>query len=340
MTEVQGSFVRIAILFAKIVIGGGCLWWALTTVPPDTWRLALGHPNWVGVMVAAWLFNQVFCALRLRALLSIFGYELPALSCMQITFATFFVSSVFPGVVVGDAAKIALLRLAKREGGIAELTLVTVVDRALGVLSLWLVAFALSFVVALPDTVAANGLVWFVRLGAAAPIAAGFAIYWLARSSTADISRRLRGRALVIATRARDILLVFSSARSVRVLTTTAVPLSLVAVVGLVFAQAATGATIMLTLGSPPDFILQAMLAPTSLIVAAMPISPSGIGVGQVTLAATYHVAALSTEGAVLLTTIVQISQLLLGATLGAMAFLTLRRRGEAAAAERSVPLT
>jgi uncharacterized protein (TIRG00374 family) len=326
---VRAKAIPIAIALAKLIVGAGCLYWALSIVPPSTWGVAFGKPQWLAIMIAAWIFNQVVCSLRLRTLLGIFGYHLPAQTCLQITFATFFVSSVFPGVVVGDATKIALLRLAKREGGLAELTLVTLVDRALGLLSLWFVAFVLSFVVSLPDTVAAHSLVWFVRIGVAIPIAIGLLVFWLALSSTAEMSKRLSGRALVLATRARDILIVFSSGRSIRLMATAAVPLSILAVAGLVFAQAGVGAMVLSTLGEAPNFTLQAMLAPTSLIVAAMPISPSGIGVSQVTLVATYHVAALNTDGAVLLTTVVQISQLLVGATFGAFAFLTLRRARE-----------
>lgn len=323
MTAVKQNLL----LAAKILLGGVCLAWALSAVPMSTWRLAFSHLDWLWVMVAAWIGNQVFCALRLRVLLSIFGYHISVLDAFRVGFAGFFLSSVLPGVVVGDVAKIALLRYATRNTGVGELTMVTLLDRAFGVLSLWFVSFVLSFVVELPNTLGAQTLLWLVRLSVLGPVIAIAVLLFIANPRSEWLTRSLTGRAAHLADRARSIVRKLLRRKSLIAIATGVIPLSLLAVLCLVLAQDETGVLVALSLGEPASFLTQAFLAPTSIFVSTIPIAPAGMGVGQVTLAGLYGVAGLNAQIAVLLTTMVQISQLLVGCTIGAASFMLIRRR-------------
>jgi hypothetical protein len=58
-----------------------------------------------------------------------------------------------------------------------------------------------------------------------------------------------------------------------------------------------------------------------------LPISPSGIGIGQFTLAAAYDVAGLQRDIGIILATMVQISQILVSGSLGGLGLLLLKQR-------------
>jgi uncharacterized protein (TIRG00374 family) len=311
---------------AKLGVGAVCLVWALTTIRPSTWVLAASHLGWLWLMLAAWTLNQVFCALRLRVLLSIFGYRLGVADTMRVAFASFFLSSVLPGLVVGDVAKIAILRFATKDSGIGELTMVTLLDRLFGLLSLWAVAFALSFMVTLPDTLVVQSVVWLLRISLIVPVMSVAFLVFVASPHSAWLSRGLTGRAAFLAQRARGIVRKLTLRRSLAALLTQVIPFSMIAVVFLVAAQAATGSLIAGSLGEPGAFLEQSFLAPTSIFVSTIPIAPAGIGVGQLTLGGIYQIAGLNPEVAVLLTTVVQISQLVVGCTIGLACFVLVKR--------------
>ncbi len=311
---------------AKLVLGGACLAWALSTIRPSTWTLAAGHLGWIWPMIAAWTLNQVFCALRLRSLLSIFGYRVGMADAMRVAFASHFLSSVLPGLVMGDVAKIALLRFATRDTGIGELTMVTLLDRLFGLVSLWAVAFVLSFIIQLPDTLVVQSVVWLLRISVVIPLLCVAFLLFVASPHSAWLSRGLTGRAAFLAQRARSIVRKLTLRRSLTAIATQVIPFSMIAVLFLVAAQAATGGVIAASLGEPRAFVEQSFLAPTSIFVSTIPIAPAGIGVGQLTLAGIYQVAGLNPEVAVRLTTVVQISQLIVGCTIGVACFVFVKR--------------
>jgi uncharacterized protein (TIRG00374 family) len=311
---------------AKLGVGAICLVWALTTIRPSTWSLAASHLSWLWLMLAAWTLNQVFCALRLRVLLSIFGYRLGVADTMRVAFASFFVSSVLPGLVVGDVAKIAILRFATKDSGIGELTMVTLLDRLFGLLSLWAIAFVLSFVVTLPDTIIVESVIWLLRISLILPVLCVAFLVFIASPRSAWLSKGLSGRAAFLAQRARSIVRKLTLRRSLAAILTQVIPYSLIAVVFLVAGQAATGSLIAASIGELRAFLEQSFLAPTSIFVSTIPIAPAGIGVGQVTLSGIYQIAGLNPEVAVLLTTVVQISQLVVGCTFGLACFVFVKR--------------
>jgi uncharacterized protein (TIRG00374 family) len=321
-----GRLKQSIFFLAKLGLGGACLVWALSTIRPSTWSLAASHLNWVWLMIAAWILNQVFCALRLRVLLSIFGYKLGATDAIRVAFASHFLSSVLPGLVMGDVAKIAILRFATKDSGIGELTMVTLLDRLFGLVSLWAVAFVLSFMITLPDTLVVQSVVWLLRISVVIPVLCVAFLLFVASPQSAWLSKGLTGRAAFLAQRARSIVRKLTLRRSLVAILTQVIPFSLIAVAFLVAAQAATGGLISTSLGEPRAFLEQSFLAPTSIFVSTVPIAPAGIGVGQLTLAGIYQVAGLNPEVAVLLTTVVQMSQLVVGCTIGLACFVFVKR--------------
>jgi len=106
-----------------------------------------------------------------------------------------------------------------------------------------------------------------------------------------------------------------------------ALPLSLMAVTILIGAQASVGSMLAVDQGYLPELFTQAFLAPASLIISVLPISPSGIGIGQFTLAAAYDAAGLQRDIGIILATMVQISQILVAGSLGGLGLLLLKQR-------------
>jgi len=65
-----------------------------------------------------------------------------------------------------------------------------------------------------------------------------------------------------------------------------------------------------------------AFLSPISIIVSIIPLSPSGIGIGQVTLGSFYQYAGYNFTNAVYVTTIIQFGQIIVGSTIGLICFI------------------
>jgi uncharacterized membrane protein YbhN (UPF0104 family) len=328
ITKVHGFLVL------KLGLAALCVWIAATLVPKAQWYSLLDHPGGFLCLVVGWMVNQVLCACRLWVILRSVGYNTEFGSIVRIVFSSFLFGSLFPGIIVQDLAKIALIRttsVAASATGLPQVVLVILADRILGLFSLWLLAFILSFVVTLPAGLTADLIVYSIRFGGI--LVLGALIFAV---STKLLTRAIRRRPVggklgeLIA-----LLDMFFSRRTFRAALLFALPVSLLAGGSLMILQAEIGGRLMLAAGQPVAVILQAFLAPASLVISALPLAPAGIGFGQLGLAAIYEIAGLPAAVGVLLATIMQMSQLAAACLLGLPALLSLRsanrmRRGEA----------
>lgn len=316
------------LLLVKFGIGIILLYFAYNTLEPES--LALIPRNWQGILMLAigWIFNQLFCALRLKVILQIYGYSIGYWMVLKLTFASYFLSSFMPGAVLGDVAKVMILRYTHKQGSITELTIITILDRVMGLFSLWLMSFILSYFIELPESPVSQNILFMLR---------SLMVLFVVGMITAVVVNRYlpllksamagESQIKVVVSRLLEMIHVLLSPRTAVLVGVFALPLSLIAVAILIGAQAGVGSMLALDQGYQPEFLKQAFLAPASLIISVLPISPSGIGIGQFTLAAAYEIAGLQRDIGIVLATMVQISQILVAGSLGGFGLLVLKQK-------------
>jgi uncharacterized protein (TIRG00374 family) len=319
---------RYVLLAIQVALALACLYAAYQlTYRLDVGLLTANWP-WIGLLIVAWALNQAVCAWRLRVLLGVLDIRLSYLEVLRLTLSSFIAASVLPGVVAGDIAKIALVKLSTHNIRLSDIAIVALIDRVLGFLSLWMLSFILSFLIAAPEGGLAAPLMQFVRIGFVLALIAIAVMVLGARTLALAVDRwshRLPRRVVAVA---HVLFRVLRDGKALRTIVIAAVPVSLLAVVVLVGIQAFVGGRIMLSLGQPASVLLQAFLAPVSIIVASLPIVPSGIGIGQLSLSASYTVMNLAAEAALILTSLVQVAQISLSC---ALAWFVLRLRSRPA---------
>ncbi len=298
-------------IITRIALAAICLAAAFKLSSATPHNLIFGNALGCAALVAGWVLNQIFCAWRLQILMRVLQIRIPYLVMLRITFSAFVAASVMPGLIAGDVAKVVLLKIDSRDVGLADLTLIALIDRALGMLCLWFLSVFLSFIIEVPDTGQARGLILIVQAGFFVLCAAAILVmHVLRRKREADIWWLPRMPARVSSFFRATIRLARDD-RALAQIFLRATPISFVAVILLVSTQAGVGSLMMSELGEPQRILLQTFLAPTSIVVSSLPIAPSGIGVGQLTLATTYAIMQLPSEVAIALTSVVQISQIL-----------------------------
>jgi uncharacterized membrane protein YbhN (UPF0104 family) len=299
---------------------------ALTLVEPSAWRLAASRPEWLLPALTGWLANQVFCAIRFFILATCAGVAIPFPASLRMTLVANFAGCVFGGFAANDVARLLWLRQADTGARLPAILTLILLDRGLGLMGYAAWAFALSFVVSVPNTSGATTLVDALRLLCVALVVAvvlsGFVVTMLARRRNGDgglVDRAARIIALAVQPRIALGLLAAS-------------PLTLLSAGAVIVAQGYLGVGIADALGHPAPFVLHAFLAPASIIVSILPLVPLGIGLGQLTLSGLYALFGLYVEAAVLLTTVMQVAQFAIAVASGAPVLATMRRRARQAA--------
>lgn len=285
---------------------------AMTMVDAATWSVAVHNPHWLFAAVAAWLVNQVGCALRFHIVARAMGIPLAFPTSFRMTVIGFFVGCVFGGFAANDVTRAVLLRSSKAGTGFGHVLFVLLVDRILGFGGFVTCALLLSFTVQ-PADIASAAIVGSARVAGYVVLATLFALAVIAcRATTAVPARHAPARYPRVAAM---IDLVFK--RRVAAGMLAAFPLSLAATGALVAAQGWAGGEASTALGLPSAALVQSFLAPASIIISVLPIVPLGVGVGQLTLSGLYALFGLPVSLAVVLTTLMQVAQLIVAACLG-----------------------
>ena len=293
-------------------------------VEPRAWRIAADHPQWVLPAIAGWLANQGFCAIRFYVLANRAGVLLPFMQALRMTLVGFFVGCVFGGFAANDVARAVWLRQAVTGAALSRILVLLLLDRALGLVAIAAWAFALSFMLPASEAPEASLLVDGIRILCAGLVAAlvvlGAIAAVLARKQRADDTSWV-ARTIRIAGAAAE--------RRVAMGLLLAAAPAFVAAGAVIVAQGYLGMQVAGALGEPPQFMVQAFLAPASLIVSVLPLVPLGIGLGQLMLSGLYALYHLRVDAAVILTTLMQIGQLGVALAAGApvLAFVRVRSR-------------
>jgi uncharacterized membrane protein YbhN (UPF0104 family) len=311
---------RFAVLAFKLTIAGSCLALAGKSVRPATWSLVLDSHAWLGLLVAAWLLNQLCCGFRFWTLARGSGVPVGLPAAMGFSFAGFFLGTALGGFAANDAARIFLLRQTTDGVTLSKLVSLVILDRALGFLAFAAVAFVLSFLADYPADGDARAMVVLVRAAVAilllGVVAVVGAAAWFARVQGRLMGRfGIRGAALVSTIREQQPSTVLFIA----------FPLSIVAVTALVIGQGTVGALLAGALGERSAWLTQSFLAPASIIISILPLVPAGIGIGQLSLSGLYEVFSLYPATAVALTSMMQAAQVIVACLIGTPSLMALR---------------
>ncbi|WP_398480811.1 lysylphosphatidylglycerol synthase transmembrane domain-containing protein [Tardiphaga sp.] len=318
--------MKYIILFCKLLLAGVLFAFSIRQIDVAL-IFDFAQFECISFLCLVWFINQVLCAYRLKILLAIVDCRLSSWDVLRVTFLGFAVSSILPGLVTGDVFKVGLIRWRSNVSKIGEISAVVMADRIFGLAALIVMSCALSFQADLDHSGPAEYIVVIVRmltvllfLGCAIAL---FARVLLRRLGVAYANTRL---ALVI-NRVARFLRVLTRFLSTPVMMAQAALISTLTVVLLVAGQASVGSVATIQLGDAPKFLIQAFLAPASLVVSSFPISPAGVGVGQITLKSLYSIFELPIAAGVLVATLMQASQIIVAVIVGSICMLSFGRQ-------------
>jgi len=300
------------ILLIKLAVAGGLLWFALRKVhwndytaevqdPPGQvrqvemrgFRSALGraNPALLAGALACFAAATFICATRWWYLLRVLRIRLRAWEAVRLTFLGYFFNFIVPGVVSGDLVKAwyVFKHTDKRAAALVSIF----VDRVVGLLM-----FALLSAAVLVGVWATGE--WAEKLARPAVVVA-VVLVLLAGGSAAMLyppTRRLFGRALAFGPIKHHLEVAGKAVELYRRRFT-----ALVAAAGFTFAAQAIHVTGILLLGRclglASNWYEYFLYAPVIYIIAAVPISPGGIGVMEFCFVTFFVVEATSASAGV-----------------------------------------
>lgn len=291
-------YQRTIFLVLRIAVAVGLLAYLGSSGVID-WSALLG-------LVVAWpltliafllvLIDIVVTAWRLCLLLKPRGLHLSVVSSVRLTLIGTFFNACLPGSSGGDLVKI-YYASAGNQGRRTEVATIMVLDRIVGMLVLlvWPLALAPLF----PELIASSTALRLLLWGAAAMAAATTAMMLIALSTTVRHSRLL----------ARILTKIPMGVYAERVLNTVHQyrhnRLTLLAATGItVLAHTlAIGATLMIAMVANPAGAAREMiiLIPIGFMANVVPVTPGGLGVGEVAFDALFSIAGLSGGAVVIL---------------------------------------
>jgi glycosyltransferase 2 family protein len=301
------------------------------TRPEENLRLAASVPAfWLALAAALCVVSFACQAVRLSLLVNMLGARLPLRKALAYNLLGHFYSAAIPGGSVGgDAVK--ALYLAREAGGKARAFAAVIVDRLCGLFMLAAVALAAMVLLGHAELARQAGLVVGLFAGGAAA-----AIVVL----TSRRARRLLPARLPLGNAIRAFDEALQLYRGKRLGLLLALLISLLPQAGWIAMHIAIGHG----MGVQADWLAYAVVIPAAGMVAALPVSFGGWGVGEAAtahfLAATGDEAARATlysQGAVL-SALGRLLQLLAGAA-GALAAVTWPRPRELPEAVKGSPL-
>lgn len=283
------SINRLLVLL-RVAVGVGLLYYVLATT--GSWRFAerlLSSPR-LAVIVILWAgVGAMIEAKRLALLLRSQGIELPFAPAVRLVSTATFFGFFIPGGTGGDVAKLYALA-GKRPGQRVEVALVVLVDRAMGLLSLvsLITLLGVSNWRLLQQHALIRYLVGIAFLGGTGLIsAAGLA--WSDRLRAGSVYEVVRTRIPGgrYAARVWDALYAFRSHRAALV---GALGLSLVGHVTLCGIFLLVAAQTMVAV--PP--LTVCLLGLLAMLANALPLTPAGLGVGELACAGLFALAGYS----------------------------------------------
>jgi len=147
----------------RLIFGFLCIFYIINKIEIFDLKEFLAHKYLIFYSCLGWILNQILCSVRLLLLLNIFGIRVLFLNAFNINMISFFLSSIIPGLIIGDAYKIFIIKYQNKRTSLSKITFIILFDRVLGFISILFVTFLLSFIVDLKEQDITNIYVWWVR---------------------------------------------------------------------------------------------------------------------------------------------------------------------------------
>lgn len=275
-------------------------------VRADRWLLLAG--------VSTSVFAQYLASQRWRLVLRSRGVDVGSLAAFRLNLIGTFFGNFLPGQGTGDLVKCSLL-FQKHADKRAFLMASVLYDRLVGVLSMACVAVSAAFFL---GTTSALREMWWIAVVAFGGILAGVAVLWWV--SSPGFLRRIppRWRPQALAAFADELFVLFRNVR-----------LSLGCFGLSVIFQLLSVFTLWLMLAAViprPPFLPVLLSAPLSILIAAVPVSPGGLGIREGVFSFIMH--RLGLDGTlVAAAALLGLLPLLLTSLAGGLLFLTRRQR-------------
>ncbi len=293
----------------KVLVAVLCLVLARDSFEKDVFLEFLKNPSLCLIFVAMWVANQFLVSWRLDLLFTKVGCRIPYLSLVRSTFVSLLFTSVLPGVVGADLAKIVLIKNVNPERGLTLIGSGILLDRALGLATLIIVSVLASFFLPLNTLNQAQLRVVYATWLLGALLVLGWLTAmtfqrWFIRQ---DIGAHTPGYRFKIVRRGFEMIRLWRLPITAQL---HVFSVSLLAIGIIVLVQALVTGWLFESRSLPFNFALTMFIFPALTIISALPITPLGLGVGQLAVGSAFRLFGLPTEIGVAVATL---SQLTLG---------------------------
>lgn len=315
--------MKTALLLLRVAAAALVIWWISDLFDREQFGIVITNPVMLIIPTACWQGNQILTSIRTHFLLRRIGYFTQYFNILRAHMSSLFLGSVLPGVIGVDIVKGVYLIGYDKTFSKTRIASVLLVDRLFGVGAIitWSAIFAL-----LADS-ADNSTHTAVILVPAALLAIGLVGYGAMRFAVSRAT--LNGWPSVLV----SVWSVFGDITDFRDWRYAAIVLAtnFGAVLLLLIGVASVGASIYTELTGDAHFFLQLFLMSFTLLVTAVPITPFGVGIGQITAGGLYGLYGLDPSVGVTVSTVQQISLLLISVTVGGPFLVSQAKRKERA---------
>ncbi|MDP1571243.1 MAG: lysylphosphatidylglycerol synthase transmembrane domain-containing protein [Vicinamibacterales bacterium] len=286
---------RPLLMAAKLAVSVGLLWWVLQDVDLGALgRMILGAaPAWIALAVGAYLVMLGLSVWRWQVLLRAQHIDVRARTLLQSWLVAIFFNNFLPSNIGGDVWRVA--DTAPAAGSKTLATTIVLVDRALGLVALFIVA-AVGAAAARLLGITVPGVQW-LWLGVGAGLLAGIPFLVAPRLLTLLLApARATGHAWILerATRFEDSFTRFR-AKPASLAGAFAGAIGVQLIIVLFYAFTAYG------LGIPLPLAAAGVLVPVSLVVQMVPVSINGFGVREAVFVYFFARFGLASESAIAL---------------------------------------
>ncbi|MES2823699.1 MAG: lysylphosphatidylglycerol synthase transmembrane domain-containing protein [Pseudomonadota bacterium] len=305
-------------LLLKLSITCVVLWFVWSHVNLSQIQSILTNPWLLSVIPICWIINQLFTSLRLYSIVKALGRPVHLFDVIQANLGSLFIANLMPGVVGGDVIKYFYLKKNDPSISKVQLVLILMLDRILGLFAVLFWCSIFSFFI---DVKAVHSQLSYLNLLTYMPfvmfifVLCFFLLFntfmkFFSKYNFPPMIRNLIEvyEHFVKSANWRSLLLVMSY--------------NFFAVFILLLGLVLVGGYLEYQQIGAPMICFQFFLIPLVLIAAMLPITPMGIGVAQITMAAAYELYGLTPSVGVSVSTLSQLGLLFVSVFVGGVFFL------------------
>jgi len=302
---------KILSLAGKLLVAVACLVLVSEHFDKDVFLQFLEHPSLFLIFVLMWIANQFLVSWRLDLLFSLVQTRIPYLSLVRATFISLLFTSVSPGTVGADVAKVVLIKNVNPDKRVSLIGSGIFLDRVIGLVTLIGISVVCSFFLPFSELTDAQmrvvQLVWLLGAGLIAGWLVAMAIqHWFVRF---ELGPKIPGYRFKIIRRGVEMVKLWklSIREQIVVLAVSTIAVGIIALV-----QALVTGYLFEADGKPFNFLLSLFIFPALTVISALPITPLGLGVGQLAVGQAFKIFGLPAEIGVAVATLSQLTQALI----------------------------